>query len=385
MTYQPATPAELDRARALLARAPLVDGHNDLPWVVRETAGGDIAAARLTEDLPRRDTDIPKLRAGGVAAQFWAAFIPTDTPHPLRATLEQIDLIHRMTEAHADVFLPARTASDIARARAEGRIASFIAVEGGVGLEGSLEILAIFHRLGARYMTLCHNETLDWVDSTTDAPRHGGITDFGRRVIADMNRLGLMVDLSHTSHDAMRAVLAVTAAPVLFTHCNAFTLCDHPRNVPDDVLDRIPGNGGIIMATFVPDFLSQAGRDWMRPMKDAWGKTLPAVDWPAAMAARRAERGPYPRASVADVADHLDYLRARVGIDHVGIGSDFFGGPTPIGLETAATFPHLIAQLLRRGWSDDDLIQLMGANFQRVFAANEAIAQRLQATGPTPV
>ena len=378
-----AVPADhLARAEALIARVPLVDGHNDLPWVVRESpaAKGDIAAARLDEDQARRDTDLPKLRAGGVSAQFWAAFITTDTPHPLRTTLEQIELIHRMNEAHPDVFLPALTSADIDRAKAEGRIASYVAVEGGVGLEGSLEILSTFYRLGARYMTLCHNETLDWVDSTTDAARHGGITDFGRRVIAEMNRLGLMVDLSHTSHDAMRAVLDVTEAPVLFTHCNAFSLCDHPRNVPDDVLDRLPGNGGIIMATFVPDFILQASRDWMRPMKDAYGKTLPDVDWARAIPAREAELGRWPRASVSDLADHLVYLRNRVGIDHLGIGSDFFGGPTPRGLEHAGKFPNLIAELIGRGWSDEDLAKLMSGNFRRVFAENERIARTLAAT-----
>jgi membrane dipeptidase len=376
----PASEDQLAHARDLIAHYPLVDGHNDLPWVIRESgiAQSDVIAARLSEDLPKRDTDIPKLRAGGVSAQFWAAFIPTATPHPLRTTLEQIDLIHRMNEAHADVFLPARSAADINRAKAEGKIASFVAVEGGVALEDSLEILSIFHRLGARYLTLCHNETLNWVDSTTDVKRHGGLTDFGRRVIAEMNRLGLMVDLSHTSHDAMRAVLDVTEAPVLFTHCNAYSLCDHPRNVPDDVLDRIPANGGIIMATFVPDFISQASRNWMRPMKDEFGKTLRNVDWKTAMPARAAELGPWPRASLADLADHIDYLAARVGSDHVGIGSDFFGGPTPRGLEDASKFPDLIAELVARGWTDDALVKIMGANFIRVFEANEAVARVLQ-------
>ncbi len=370
----------LEHAHRLLATTALVDGHNDLPWVIRENPGslGDVAAARLTEDAPRRDTDIPKLVAGGVSAQFWAAFIPTETPHPLRTTLEQIELIHRMAEAYPEAFLAARLSTDIDRAKAAGRIASFVAVEGGVGLEGSLEILSIFHRLGARYMTLCHNETLDWVDSTTDHKRHGGITEFGRKVIAEMNRLGLMIDLSHTSHDAMRAVLHVSRSPVLFTHCNAFSLCDHPRNVPDDVLDRIPENGGIIMATFVPDFISQASRDWMRPMKDEFGKTRENVDWRAAMAEQTAKLGPWPRATLQGLADHLDYLKARVGPDHVGIGSDFFGGPTPVGLENASRFPFLLAELITRGWSDADLQALMSGNFKRVFAANEAVAAQLQ-------
>jgi membrane dipeptidase len=347
---------------------------------MKRFGGGDIPASHLDEDLAGRDTDIPKLRAGGVSAQFWAAYIATDTPHPLRTTLEQIDLIHRMNETYADTFLPAFEPADIQKAKDAGKIASFVAVEGGVALEDSLEILSIFHRLGARYMTLCHNETINWIDSTTDEKRHGGLTDFGRRVIGEMNRLGLMIDLSHTSHDAMRAVLDVTRTPVLFTHCNAFSLCSHPRNVPDDVLARIPGNGGIIMVTFVPDFISQASLDWMGPLKDAYGKTRHDIDWSATVAKRTAELGPKPRATLKGLADHLDYIAARVGRAHVGIGSDFYGGPTPIGLETARAFPNLIAEMIDRGWSDADLEGLMGGNFIRVFTEIVAAGTDLRKT-----
>lgn len=378
----PSPPADpLDHARRLLDRAPLIDGHNDLPWVIRcdGQAQGDVIAAKLDEARQGRDTDIPRLKAGGVAAQFWAAFIPTHVAHPARTTLEQIDLIKRMEAAHPDVFLPARRPGDVMRAKRAGKIASFIAVEGGAGLENSLELLRIFHDLGARYMTLCHNETLDWVDSTTDETRHGGLTDFGVAVIREMNRLGLMVDLSHTSHDAMRQALDVSRAPVLFTHCNAFALCDHPRNVPDDVLARVKGNGGIVMATFVPDFVSQASRDWMRPMKDAFGKTRADVDWTAAMARRRAELGPWPRASIGELCDHVEYMADRAGLAHVGIGSDFFGGPPVVGLEDVSKFPDLIAALIRRGWSDDALEGLMSRNFLRVFRAVERVARRLRA------
>jgi len=385
---EPSTPADtLAHAHALLASVALVDGHNDLPHVLRypSQGSGDIAKARLGEDLAGRDTDIAKLRAGGVSAQFWAAYIATNTPHPLRTTLEQIDLIHRMNEAHPDVFLAATTSTDIARAKQAGKIASFVAVEGGVALEGSLEILSIFHRLGARYMTLCHNETLSWIDSTTDEKRHGGLTAFGARVIHEMNRLGLMVDLSHTSHDAMRAVLDIARAPVLFTHCNAFSLCSHPRNVPDDVLDRIPGNGGIIMATFVPDFISQPAFDWMRPLKDGFGKTRSDLNWSEAYAARSRDLGPKPKATLAQLADHIDYLAARVGHDHIGIGSDFFGGPTPEGLENASRFPYLIAELIGRGWSDVHLAALMSGNFIRVFGLAEAAAAQLRASEPAAI
>lgn len=382
------TPSDaLAHARALLDRVPLIDGHNDLPWVIRcdPALKGDVAAARLDENRQGRDTDIPRLRAGGVAAQFWAAFVPSDVDHPARTTFEQIALIRRMEEAYPDDFLPARTPDDVLRAKAAGKIASFIAVESGIGLENSLELLQSFHDLGVRYMTLCHNETLDWIDSTTDAPRHGGLAPFGEAVVAEMNRLGLMVDLSHTSHDAMRHVLDVTRAPVLFTHCNAFALCDHPRNVPDDVLARIPENGGIVMATFVPDFVSQTSRDWMRPMKDAYGKTRRDVDWTAEMAARRAELGPWPRASIGELCDHIDYMAEKAGPAHVGIGSDFFGGPPVVGLEDVSRFPHLIAELVRRGWSDEALEGLLGGNFLRVFQEIEAVARELRRERPAAV
>ena len=371
--------AAFDHAQHLLRSVPLVDGHNDLPWVIREQKErpGDVAATRLDQDLPRRDTDIPKLRAGGVSAQFWAAFLPSSTPHPLRSTLEQIALIARIEALHPDTFVPARRAADIAAAKAAGKIASFTAVESGIGLEGGLEVLSVYYALGARYMTLCHNETLDWVDSTTDEKRHGGLTEFGRRVVREMNRLGMIVDCSHTSHDTMRQVLDVTRAPVAFTHCNAFSLCGHPRNVPDDVLDRIGPNGGIVMATFVPDFVSEASRQWMAPMKDAFGKTLPGVDWATAMPARKGELGAWPRGDIAEVCGHIEYMAGRAGIGHVGIGSDFFGGPTPQGLEDASRYPHLLAELIRRGWSDEALAGLMSGNFVRVFEAVEAVAASL--------
>lgn len=375
----------LDHARDLLRKFPLIDGHNDLPWLIRgdRRAPGDVVAARLDEARQGRDTDIPRLQEGGVSAQFWAAFIPSNLPHPARATLEQIDLIHRMEKAYSHAFLPARKPSDVARAKREGKIASFIGVEGGVGLENSLELLRTFYDLGARYMTLCHNETLDWVDSTTDEKRHGGLTTFGEKVIAEMNRLGLMIDLSHTSHDAMRRVLDITRAPVLFTHCNAFALCDHPRNVPDDVLGRIALNGGMIMATFVPDFVSQAARDWLRPLKDGFGKSPGLHDDPGAVARRRAEIGPWPRATLAELCDHIDYMATKAGLKHIGIGSDFFGGPSIVGLEHAGRYPYLVAELIERGWSDAALADLLGGNFLRVFRAIERIGRKLASSeGP---
>src|SRR6516164_7382038 len=280
MTDESATDNALAVARDVLRRAPLIDGHNDLPWVIRvdRAARGDVFGYDLNRVHERADTDIPRLREGMVGAQFWAAFQPTDAPHPARTTLEQIDLIRRIEEAHPDVFLPARRAADYARAKSQGKIASFLAVEGGVGLENSLSPLRVWHAAGARLMTLCHNETLDWVDSATDKPRHHGLTAFGRAVVAELNRLGMMVDLAHVSAEVMRQVLDLSKAPVVFSHSNARALADHPRNVPDDVLDRVPANGGIVMVTFVPDFINRHSYEWMLPFKDEYGKTRGGID-----------------------------------------------------------------------------------------------------------
>jgi membrane dipeptidase len=378
--------AALDHAQALLARVPLVDGHNDLPWLIAEDpeAKGDIVAYDLLRRHQDRDTDIPRLRDGLVAAQVFAAYVSTATPQPGRAVLERLDIVHRLAECHPGVFRLARSAAGIRAARRAGRIAVVAAVEGGVGLENALAPLRIWHAAGMRIMTLCHNETLDWVDSATDRPRHGGLTDFGRRVVLELNRLGVLVDLAHVSHDVMRQVLAITRAPVLFSHSNAFALCDHPRNVPDDVLGLLPQNGGVVMATFVPDFISQARRDWARPIKPL-GKTPPGADEAALMAQNAARLGPAPEATLEQLCDHIDYLASRVGTAHVGIGSDFYGGPTPRGLEDASRFPHLVAELVLRGWSDDALAALCGGNVLRAMAAADRTGRKLAATEPARV
>lgn len=370
---KPSVKESLARALALLERVPLIDGHNDLPWIIRRdpAARGDVAKYDLGRARRGRETDIPKLRAGRVSAQFWAAFVPTAMPHSARTTLEQIELIRRMHARHPDAFLPALCAADVARARKQGRIASFIAVESGVGLENSLELLSAWHALGVRYVTLCHNETLDWVDSATDEPRHGGLTDFGRAVIGEMNRLGLLVDLAHTTSRVMHQVLDISTAPVAITHANARALCDHPRNVPDDVLVRLRRNHGIVMATFVPDFISQPSRDWDRPFTNQWGARQhgPAVE--AAMKQQEKKLGPCPKATIPELCDHIEHLVATAGVDHVGIGSDFFGGIVPEGLEDTSRFPHLFAALIRRGFSERDLTRIAGANFLRVLRGVE--------------
>jgi membrane dipeptidase len=377
----------LSVARAILTRAPLFDGHNDLPWVIRidKAARGDVLAYELNRVHENADTDIPRLREGMVGAQFWAAFQPTSAPHPARTALEQIDLIRRIEEAHPDVFFPARKASDYTKAKAAGKIASFVAVEGGVGLENSLSPLRIWHAAGMRLMTLCHNETLDWVDSATDAPRNGGLNAFGRAVVGELNRLGVVIDLAHTSHDAMRKALDVAEAPVALSHCNAFSLCDHPRNAPDDVVKRLKTNGGIVMATFVPGFISQPLRDWLRRGRDAYGKAPLAPDPKAQLADMEARHGVAPKATLAEVVDHIVKLVDLAGVDHVGIGSDYFGGAVPEGLENVSRFPHLFAELVRRGFSERDLEKMSALNLLRVLRKVEQVGAKLGKSRPPAV
>ena len=374
----------LAHALALLEKMPLVDAHNDLPWTIRndKTARGDVRAYDLTRVHQDADTDIPRLREGRVSAQFWAAFLPSEIAHPARVTLEQIDIVLQMEAAHPDVFLPARRASDILRAKKLGRIASFITVEGGVGLENSLAPLRVWHAAGARLMTLCHNGTLDWVDSATDAPRSGGLSAFGRAVVSELNRLGMIVDCAHVSPDVMRRTLDISTAPIVLSHSNAKALCDHPRNVPDDVLMRLKANGGMVMATFVPAFISQRNRDWVRPLQDEFSKAAPGVDMHKAIPERERQHGQWPRATLEQLCDHIVYMTDKAGIDHIGIGSDFYGGPVPLGLENVSRFPHLLAELIVRGWSDGAIAKISGANFIRMFKAVEAAGRRLRKTTP---
>jgi membrane dipeptidase len=376
--------AALAKANELLARFGLFDGHNDLPFVIRRQTDGDVSAYGLDRVHQESDTDIPRLREGRVAAQVFAAFVPTSVPDPARFTLEQIAIALDIETVHGDVFVPARKAADIARARRAGKIASVISVESGVGLGNSLSPLRVWHAAGVRILTLCHNETLDWVDSATDAPRHDGITDFGRAVIAECNRLGVMIDLAHASPKAQHAALDAAKAPLLWSHSNAFALCDHPRNVPDDVLDRVKANGGVVMATFVPNFISRPSHRWMSPLQ-THGKTKPGLDIDAAVAAKAKAEGPWPRGSIGELCDHIEYIVGRTGIAHIGIGSDFYGGPNPPDLNDASRFPHLIAELIRRGWSDGAIGRIASGNTLRVWRAVERRAAELAASEPPPV
>lgn len=365
-------------ALALLERAPLIDGHNDLPYVIRldRQARGDVAAYDLTKVHAEGDTDIPRMQAGKLAAQFFAAYVPPNHKRPAGFALAQIALMRDILKRHADVFRPGLAASDVKTAKAEGRIALFMTIENGSAIDGELEALDAYYDLGVRLMTLCHNGTHEWCDSATDAPKHDGLSDFGKDVIRRMNRLGMVVDLAHVSPKVMHDTLDVSSAPVVWSHSNAFSLCDHPRNVPDDVLDRVAGNGGVVMATFVPDFISQASRDWHKPAKDQYGKTPEGTDYAKAEAEIERRAGPKPKATLPDYCDHLDYLAKRIGHDHVGIGSDFFGWINPDGLEDTSVFPALFAELIRRGWSESDLEKLAGGNTIRVLKAVEASAAR---------
>ncbi len=371
-------PADEPLARAidLLTRHPLIDAHNDLPYVIRLRSKGDFDQFDIAKPQPKSDTDIPRLRAGRVATQVLAAFLPTTIPNPATVTLEQIDLILRLEERYAADFHPVRKPDDVAVAFRSGKIGSLMSVEGTVGLEGSLAPLRLWHRLGVRLVTLCHNETLPWIDSATDKREgsHPGLSEFGHAMIAEMNWLGLIIDLAHVAPHAMHKVMDVTRAPIMLTHNNATTLCDHPRNAPDDILARIPANGGMVMATFVPEFLNRTSWAAVRAYKDAYGKMRTDVTRADMQAANKLVIEGWTQDGIAYVCDHLAYFRDKVGEDHVGIGSDFFGGVNPPGLDDASTFPDLVAELIRRKWTEPQLIKLIGGNFLRVWRAVEASA-----------
>ena len=358
-------------AHALLAEIILIDGHNDLPYVIRKATDGDLRAFALEEDRPTRDTDIPKLKSGKVAGQFWAAFVPPNEPQPASYALQQLALISAYTKRYPDVFLPALNAADIIGAKLNNKIASLKTIENGAALENRLDTLIAFYELGVRLITLCHNNTTAWCDSATDKPRHNGLSPFGFEVIAAMNALGMIIDLAHVSEAVMSQVLDCTKVPVVWSHSNAYTQCKHPRNVSDAILERVPKNGGVVMATFVPDFICERSRAWSTPLRDEFGRAVHNADEAATIAAREKQAGPWPRGGLVQFCDQLEYLRNKIGEDHIGIGSDFFGGPQGAGLENASCFPNIFAELLLRGWRGQALAKLAGANFLRVMKAVE--------------
>ncbi|MFF8973301.1 dipeptidase [Streptomyces sp. NPDC014995] len=380
----------LEEARELLREFPVVDGHNDLPWALREQVRYDLDARDIaTDQHTHLHTDIPRLRAGGVGAQYWSVYVRSDQPDAVPATLEQIDCVRQLIARHPGDLRAALTAGDMEAARAEGRIASLMGAEGGHSIANSLGTLRGLYALGVRYMTLTHNDNVDWADSATDEPRSGGLSAFGREVVREMNRLGMLVDLSHVAATTMRDALDATSAPVIFSHSSSRAVCDHPRNIPDDVLERLPANGGVAMVTFVPKFVLQAAVDWTAAADEnmrAHGFHHLATT-PEAMKVHRAfeERHPRPTATVATVADHLDHMREVAGIDHLGIGGDYDGTAfTPEGLNDVSGYPNLIAELLDRGWSRPDLAKLTWQNAVRVLGAAEDVARDLRATrGPS--
>ena len=377
------------RAERILREVPLIDGHNDLPWRMREKVSNQLARIDLRSDQSGGGdplhTDVPRLRHGRLGAQFWSVYVPADLkgPEALQTTLEQIDVVRRLVAAYPDVLEIADSSEDVSRIHKEGKIASMIGVEGGHSMNGSLAVLRLFHALGARYMTLTHSDTTAWADSATDDPEHDGLTPFGLSVIAEMNRIGMLVDLSHVSTAAMHDVLDASLAPAIFSHSAARAVTDHVRNVPDEVLRRLKTTDGVVMVTFVPDFVSDAARDWgiERDAQEARAKLAhPGQKSRQQEAvARWEEQHPRPRASIADVAKHIDHIRAIAGIDHIGVGSDFDGiSSTPAGLESVADFPKLFAELARRGYGDDDLRKIAGLNVLRVMRKAEAAAAGLQ-------
>ncbi|MFC9247193.1 dipeptidase [Streptomyces sp. NPDC057136] len=377
----------LDRARELLAAHPVVDGHNDLPWALREQVGYDLDARDIaTDQTGTLHTDIPRLRAGGVGAQFWSVYVRSDLAGDaaVSATLEQIDVVTELLARYPADLRRALTADDMEIARAEGRIASLMGAEGGHSINNSLGTLRALHTLGVRYMTLTHNDNIDWADSATDVPRIGGLSAFGREVVREMNRIGMLVDLSHVADTTMRQALATSTAPVIFSHSSARAICDHPRNIPDDVLAQLPANGGVAMATFVPKFVLPAAVAWTlaadRNMREHGLHHLDTTS--AAMRVHADFEAAYPRpeATVATIADHLDHMREVAGINHIGIGGDYDGTAfLPEGLQDVSGYPNLIAELLSRGWSDVDLAKLTWRNAVRVLRDAEAVARDLSA------
>ncbi|MGH7510744.1 MAG: dipeptidase [Gemmatimonadales bacterium] len=377
----------LERARKLLRSTPLIDGHNDLPWTIRQdtSAPMDVAAYDLRSRTPGH-TDLERLAQGQVGAQFWSIYIPggiKDSGYA-RVQLEQFDIARRLIDRYPDRLALALTADDIERSFKRGRIASLLGMEGGHAIENSLGALRSYYDLGARYLTLTHNVTLDWADAAMDTTRHDGLTEFGREVVREMNRLGMLVDLSHVAPATMSDVLDLAEAPVIFSHSSARAMTDHPRNVPDSILARLPKNGGVVMVTFVPAFVSSEVAAWEARFNEE-GERIHAATSDTAEIRRLTQEWeaahPRPRATLKQVADHIDHVRKVAGVDQVGIGSDFDGIDTvPEGLEDVSTFPQLFAELIRRGWSDRDLKKLAGQNLLRALRAAEATARRLQKT-----
>jgi len=396
-----AASADAERIARILAQIPLIDGHNDLPWEIRERFKSDLSRvdlSRSTAALPAPPdssplmTDIPRLRAGHVGGQFWSVYIPVEVkgPEAVQMTIEQIDIVKRMCARYPNDLAMAYTAADVQRLHKAGRIASLIGVEGGHQINDSLAVLRAYYDLGARYMTLTHSSNTAWADSATDNPAHHGLTAFGKVVVREMNRLGMLVDLSHVSVETMRAALAVSEAPVIFSHSSARALVDHPRDVSDDVLRLVAANGGVVMVNFYPGYVTEAHRRWDADLAAEQarynappfgGLYIGQPDRAKAALAQWKRAHPEPAVGISDVADHIDHIRKVAGVDHVGLGSDFDGIPAgPTGLDGVDKYPALLEELAHRGWSDADLAKVAGGNVLRVLARAEAVSARLRAS-----
>lgn len=376
---------EFERARTLLKSTPLVDGHNDLPWALRSAPGVDASRSDgfgidLTQTQSQLHTDIPRLRAGGVGVQFWSAYVPCRLvgDAAVTAVVQQCELVHSLATKYSAHLQIAGTASEARAAFAAGRIASFLGAEGGHSINSSLGVLRALYRLGVRYMTLTHNENVPWADSATDEPAVGGLSDFGREVVAEMNRIGMLVDLSHVAPATMRDALDQSTAPVIFSHSSCRAVTDHPRNVPDDVLSRLAGNGGVCMVTFVPSFVSAAMVEWDKVLQEAMAAAgADHRDLDQRTKFQETWSGPpKPRVGIEDVVAHVEHAREVAGIDHIGLGGDYDGvGSLPEGLEDVSRYPVLFAALLDRGWSERDCAKLAGENVLRAMAAAEEVAR----------
>jgi membrane dipeptidase len=369
----------------LLAAHPVIDGHNDLLWTMRDLNGYDFAAYDVGERQTQTHTDIPRMREGGMGAQFWSVFVPCgEGERAVASTLEQVDAAYAMLRRYADRLALATTSDEVEKAWSDGKIACLMGAEGGHQIQESLGVLRMYHRLGVRYLTLTHNDNVPWADSATDEPVLGGLNEFGRDVVREMNRIGMLVDLSHVSHDVMRDALDTTSAPVIFSHSSAYAVCDHPRNVPDDVLARLADNGGTCLVTFVPWFVSQEARDWARVADDrAVAAGVDPRDLSALHAVQTAyqEEVPHPPVFLSDVVAHLEHVREVAGIDHIGLGGDYDGVEwLPEGLEDVTGYPRLLAALRDRGWSDGDLAKLTCRNVLRTMREVESVARSVAGT-----
>jgi len=388
-SIEPKVQQRIDR---LLKRTPLIDGHNDLPWALREDFGSKTEglASGTNQWKPPLMTDMARLREGRVGGQFWSVYIEGTTlgDEAIRQTIEQIDTAHRIIAAYPDTLRFARSADEMEAAHKAGKIGSMLGIEGGRQIGGSMAALRRFYDLGARYMTLTHNQTTEWADAGTDEPKHDGLSAFGLEVVKEMNRLGMLIDLSHVAPATMRDAIAASQAPVIFSHSSAAGVNPHPRNVPDDVLRSLPANGGVVMVTWVPSFLSPAQWRWDGEFaaQEARLKTFNRANkanvdkgmeaWVAA--------NPRPVVGIKDVADHIEHVVKIAGVDHVGIGGDLDGIPrTPVGLEGVEAYPRLFAELIRRGWSDKDLAKLAGGNVLRALRGAEATAARMKDAAPS--